>query len=324
MRTFRTHLKLLKSKLRSSSGIQERRTSYSNEHTTSTNLFEPTKVTAGRITHRLVTPVSQSSTKSWRSSTLIESHKQNHSNTAGKLQAIAPSIAEAIFDEQSSLVSARRQETSKVETPENERLLKCDMCNRTFREDIIEKHSLVCLKVQNANRPKFDSKSHRLAGIQTGGKPVQSAFAASSNSKANIQTKPSTDDRIAIKRPSWRDKSDQLRAAIGAARSNDPREKLRYEQELARVNQQCLTKCEFCGRSFNADAAARHIPICQNKAQMMPRKLARGPIDKTVSEVTSRVLANSGAVSRVPLTSTNRVSMEPRKPEQHRRGRNRE
>lgn len=137
MRTFRTHLKLLKSKLRSSSGIQERRTSYSNEHTTSTNLFEPTKVTAGRITHRLVTPVSQSSTKSWRSSTLIESHKQNHSNTAGKLQAIAPSVAEPIFDEQSSLVSARRQETSKVETPENERLLKCDMCNRTFREDII-------------------------------------------------------------------------------------------------------------------------------------------------------------------------------------------
>ena len=28
-----------------------------------------------------------------------------------------------------------------------------------------------------------------------------------------------------------------------------------------------LTKCNFCGRSFNETAAAKHIPLCQKKAK---------------------------------------------------------
>ncbi len=270
------------------------------------------------ITHRLVSPGNQSSTKSKRSSSQILKQNHNHAN----IERSETLAAGTILSEGSMFVETDRQEAPKLESSEIERLLRCDMCNRTFREDIIEKHSVICSKTHNANRPKFDSKSHRLAGIQAGGKPVLSAFAASSTSKPTNQNKPSNDDRILIKRPSWRDKSDQLRAAIGAARSNDPREKLHYEQELARVNKQCLTKCEYCGRSFNAEAAARHIPICQNKAQMMPKKPPGRPIEKTVAEVTSRVLAASTAVSRVPLTSSNRVITEARRSETLRRSRN--
>jgi len=293
----RTHLKLLKSKIRSSSGLPERGTNNCPARFPTT--FPPVNsniVTVPTVVGSVSTPP-------------LPSKRMLYGETA-KLKGLSEERLppeSAYIPQHGGFSSETLIQQEKTPSSKFEQLIKCDRCSRSFREDIIEKHSLICAKNQNVNRPKFDSKTHRLAGIQAGGKPVLSPFAASSGSQ--IKNVP-VEDKIPIKRPSWRDKSDQLRAAIGAARSSDPRDKLRYEQELARVNQQCLTKCEYCGRSFNADAAARHIPICRSKAQMMPRKPPARPIEKTVAEVTSRVLAKSAVV--VPLAASNRTRPVPR------------
>ena len=296
---FRTHLKLLKSKIRSLSGLPDKQT----------RIFpSDNPQAASRTTStapQVILPVSAVSTPPlWSKRVpLGESLKpkapsvnlQDSSNRSTPPSAVVASPPAA------RIVTAE-SESDGFPASQGENLVKCDKCSRTFREDIIEKHISVCAKNQRINRPKFDSKTHRLAGIQVGGKPILSSFVTATPSQPKQVI---ADDTIPIKRPSWRDKSDQLRAAIGAARSSDPRDRLRYEQELARVNQQCLTKCDFCGRSFNPDAAARHIPICRNKAQMMPRKAPSRPIDKTVAEVTSRVLSKSASV--LPLTTSNRT-----------------
>ena len=297
-------MKLLKSKIRSLSGLGERTVGLEG---TRIREFATSPETKGGGARVEAVPESRTKTRS--------------------THARPPTVQREYFPVQDTHISQDRDHpearpkssynpqllttTSKYEvfaaSEDTDALIQCGICNRTFRPDVLERHTSVCAKLNGGNRPKFDSKSHRLAGMQAGGKPVLSDFrGASSVSQQPSQPKTSNnfEDKVICKRPSWRDKSDQLRAAIGAARSTDPRERLRFEQELARVNQQCLTKCEYCGRSFNAEAAARHIPICRNKAQMMPKKVSARPIEKTVAEVTSKVLG------RAPLVASNREKLD--------------
>ena len=303
---FRTHLKLLKSKIRSLSGLP---------NSTARNFPSASIPCDTRTSSNAPPSVSQLnrvSTPPLRSNRVLLTGSLKPNTTTVNIRE--PSLEESAPTLPNPQAHPKSSESSRAveyhppkvvegdaQPPQSDTLVKCDRCSRTFRDDIIDKHASICAKNKSINRPKFDSKTHRMAGIQAGGKAVLSPFVGATQN----QNKPvSQDDKILIKRPSWRDKSDQLRAAIGAARSTDPRDRLRFEQELARVNQQCLTKCDFCGRSFNVEAAARHIPICRNKAQMMPRKIPTKPIEKTVAEVTSRVLSRSAAV--VPLATANR------------------
>jgi len=181
------------------------------------------------------------------------------------------------FDETPAVAGSYR---SDLEIPDgiNKPMQQCMHCSRRFNEDVIEKHEDICGRQKK--RPKFDSRNHRLAGFQ------QAAAVA----KTPLHPKRYEDRAVPVKKANWRDKSDQLRAAIGAARATDPFEKKRFEEDLARATQAALTRCEYCGRSFNSEAAQRHIPLCKSKAMMIPRN------------VTSKVtLAGAGAsVSRVP------------------------
>lgn len=139
----------------------------------------------------------------------------------------------------------------------------CSYCSRRFNVDVLEKHERICAKQKK--RPTFDSSAHRLASI----KETQKVNIIANEKPA---TKTHVDEPfINVKKASWKEKSDQLRAAIGLARAKNPQDRQRYEAELARVNEAALTRCEYCGRSFNAEAAQRHIPFCRNKSLMMPR-----------------------------------------------------
>jgi rubrerythrin len=162
-------------------------------------------------------------------------------------------------------------------------LSQCSSCGRKFNEDVISRHEDICNRQKK--RSPFDSRNHRLAGVV----PTAAQTNATGSSKPKILEAP-----IPVKKASWRDKSDQLRAAIGAARATDPRERMRYEQDLARANQASLTRCEYCGRSFNSEAAQRHIPICRSKAAMIPRQIP-GRIS----------LAGTGASLRTPAAVKN-------------------
>jgi hypothetical protein len=134
----------------------------------------------------------------------------------------------------------------------------CCHCDRKFNLDVIEKHEKVC--ITQKKRPQFNSKQHRLADLNEAQKQVNST-----DNRATLRSD------IPVKRAGWKEKSDQLRAAVALARSTDPAKRRIYEAELARVNEAVLTRCDYCGRSFNADSAQRHIPICRNKSMMIPR-----------------------------------------------------
>ena len=164
-------------------------------------------------------------------------------------------------------------------------LEQCSNCGRKFNQDVISRHQDICCRQKK--RSPFDSRNHRLSGLATN--------AQNNTSKSNPQP---PDSKMYVKKATWRDKSDQLRAAIGAARATDPRERMHYEQELARANQAALTRCDYCGRSFNSEAAQRHIPICRNKASMIPRQIP--------GKVT---LAGTGASLKVPPAPSKRSSM---------------
>ena len=182
---------------------------------------------------------------------------QSRTKTNEKSSYVAPARG---FDEIAAMPSAAPSHSLQPPDDSPKPMKQCIYCERRFNIDVIMKHENICGRQKK--RPKFDSRNHRLAGLQQSGM-----------SKPSSHLKKPEDTPIKVKKATWRDKSDQLRAAIGAARSTDPLEKRRFEDDLARATQATLTPCEFCGRSFNSDAARRHIPICRNKAMMIPRSL---------------------------------------------------
>ena len=63
----------------------------------------------------------------------------------------------------------------------------------------------------------------------------------------------------------------------GAPQSEEEVKLNKIVQQSAQSN---LTKCKFCGRSFNETAAAKHIPICEKKAKENAMKKGGKPIMK--------------------------------------------
>ncbi len=158
----------------------------------------------------------------------------------------------------------------------------CASCSRSFNIETIQKHEKACSKIKR--RTQFNSKQHRLAELND----------ANSRIKTSARFSSATED-IPIKRAGWKEKSDQLRAAVALARATDPEKRRVYEAELARVSEASLTRCEFCRRSFNTEAARRHIPICKSKAMVIPRTVP-GKL----------ILAGAGASIKLPSLGRSR------------------
>ena len=180
----------------------------------------------------------------------------------------------------------------------------CTYCERSFNDDVIEKHERVC--GSQKRRPKFNSKQHRLADLKDAQKQVR-----------NTERSPRvTLSDIPVKRAGWKEKSDQLRAAVALARATDPAKRQMYEAELARVNQAVLTKCDFCGRSFNTEAAQKHIPFCRNKSMMIPRtvpgKVSLGGTGASVKLPSlNRARSEFPKASNIPKNNTRAISIRP-------------
>jgi hypothetical protein len=58
-----------------------------------------------------------------------------------------------------------------------------------------------------------------------------------------------------------------FRANLKKARGQAMSMEEKHAEEVA----QGMVQCGFCGRKFNAHAAARHIPFCETKAKQLPR-----------------------------------------------------
>lgn len=74
--------------------------------------------------------------------------------------------------------------------------------------------------------------------------------------------------------PKWKAESLQLRAGIKQAKNDDYVPTKEEQKILEQARNSGMVKCQFCGRSFNEQAATKHIPFCesQQKKNQMRRK----------------------------------------------------
>lgn len=143
-------------------------------------------------------------------------------------------------------------------------LQECPDCGRKFNPDAFDKHSRVCKKVFASKRKVFDSKEQR------GAEGAQNA-APSRPAPPGRRINPAIPPKGAKegKSSKWKMQSEQFRANLRAAKLSEEGGQA-YEdatKQASAYNAQGLTPCPHCGRSFNEEAAARHIPICARKAK---------------------------------------------------------
>eukprot|EP00826_Nyctotherus_ovalis_P026992 TRINITY_DN2103_c0_g1_i3.p2 TRINITY_DN2103_c0_g1~~TRINITY_DN2103_c0_g1_i3.p2 ORF type:complete len:167 (+),score=39.40 TRINITY_DN2103_c0_g1_i3:107-607(+) len=126
----------------------------------------------------------------------------------------------------------------------------CGYCGRIFNADSLEKHRRVCQERPDKRKRKvFDSKKTRVVDEEQNALPT----------KAEESKKPQK------KASKWKLQSAQFRNALKASGgvnvSSD--KQLQVEIEESSASAQCPT----CRRTFNEEAAKRHIPICANRAK---------------------------------------------------------
>eukprot|EP00397_Hematodinium_sp_SG-2012_P015822 GEMP01016123.1.p1 GENE.GEMP01016123.1~~GEMP01016123.1.p1 ORF type:complete len:345 (+),score=87.12 GEMP01016123.1:989-2023(+) len=155
-----------------------------------------------------------------------------------------------------------------AETIDDGELQPCGSCGRSFNAKALERHIKICKKVFQQKRNAFDAAERRLDHFDSSERPKPAP-------------KKSGAPQVKKKGGNWREKSEAFRAAICNARASedhgDPsapssgqgaeqRKRLEdAERRLAAARDESgdVLQCPHCKRKFNADAAARHIPICQ-------------------------------------------------------------
>eukprot|EP00826_Nyctotherus_ovalis_P023185 TRINITY_DN1783_c0_g1_i12.p1 TRINITY_DN1783_c0_g1~~TRINITY_DN1783_c0_g1_i12.p1 ORF type:complete len:367 (+),score=93.89 TRINITY_DN1783_c0_g1_i12:205-1305(+) len=127
-------------------------------------------------------------------------------------------------------------------------IAKCQHCSRSFNLKSLQKHEKVCQDRPNKKKRKvFDSKKARIVDEEQ--KKLEANTA---------ETKP------AKKIPKWKLQSAQFRNAIKPTKKGEE-----PVQVPAELDERALyVQCDTCGRSFNEEAAKRHIPFCANKARL--------------------------------------------------------
>ncbi|CAD8062105.1 unnamed protein product [Paramecium sonneborni] len=149
------------------------------------------------------------------------------------------------------------QPNIKIQNPEP--LYECSKgCGRTFSKQALQKHEKICVKVFQKQRKQFDAQKHRIISNEQ------------VNHIKNLDKIDQKYEKALAKKQDWKKQSEAFRAAIIAAKggklTNDQKNAM---QEASKSN---LTQCNYCGRSFNQQAAERHIPFCAQKAKIPPKQ----------------------------------------------------
>jgi hypothetical protein len=166
----------------------------------------------------------------------------------------------------------------------------CAHCGRTFNPQSYQRHAKICEKVFIRKRKTFDSAKMRIEGnpdlkefVDHGGADVPNARAGSKKgAKPALERKLSSKEHAATTTAAtpgakWRHQSDAFRAALRSARetteavaSGAP-----LPPPIASAPDPSMKQCPHCSRRFNANAAERHIPVCQG-IRAKPAALRRG------------------------------------------------
>lgn len=144
---------------------------------------------------------------------------------------------------------------------DNMQLFPCRTCGRSFNSNALTKHTRVCKKVFVQKRKAFDVVGSRKP--DDGGQPP--AVTKSSKEPKKVDNK-------------WRKKSDAFRNAMKMSKQIEMAKKGKCKMPDFVPTPEDLDDrkpCPHCGRKFNDDVAARHIPKCKD-TKSKPNRLKRG------------------------------------------------
>ncbi|RNE97585.1 hypothetical protein TraAM80_09250 [Trypanosoma rangeli] len=166
-------------------------------------------------------------------------------------------------------------DTAGSQSSENQHLLPCGLCGRSFRASILARHEAACAKVQKKRRT-FDMKEQRLEGIEG----IREAPAANINASLRGGKRQPAGAAVANsnpgKLPKWKIQHEQFQAAMRAMRQvnaeaggngnnfggSKQRNPLPPPPQPLPEEYDDRVPCPHCGRKFAELTAQRHIPKC--------------------------------------------------------------
>jgi hypothetical protein len=171
----------------------------------------------------------------------------------------------------------------------------CPDCGRSFNENAFERHAKVCAKVFMSKRKTFDSKKARIMGLadQNGQDALQIAKEAARRERQSGNRGGGGGRGGGRggggKGGKWEEESRAFRDAMKAARQFSKAEKsgAPLPAHVPSGPDPNLTPCPHCGRRFNAKAADRHIPQCQN-IKAKPSRLLKNSGMGAVASATNK------------------------------------
>ena len=132
-----------------------------------------------------------------------------------------------------------------------------------FNEKALAKHSKICKKVFQTKRKAFDAQEVRLKRVEAGGGSVASEIKENIRKNKREELKKAKEPKKPAK---WKAESNRLRTAMAQSRACAEAERKGLPPPPMTVSSEPVednrTPCPHCGRSFNEQAAARHIPKC--------------------------------------------------------------
>lgn len=139
------------------------------------------------------------------------------------------------------------------------RLYPCDICNRNFKQESLQKHRLACKKVSKP-RKIFDSGKQRAEGSDV-------VYAKTRETKKIQIEGVKTENEP--KQSNWREKHNDFIRSVRNARNITLAEKEgrpipKFEPSAVPSD---YVNCPYCNRNFNRTAAERHIPFCETQSK---------------------------------------------------------
>lgn len=183
--------------------------------------------------------------------------------------------------EESGGASYKFDEIEGAEAGGNDERVECPDCGRKFNHSAMAKHAKICKKVFMSKRKKFDISSKRAAEGASEVAVVEEMPA--NRRKPAARPPPKAEVKGGVSKDKWKRQSDQFRANLRAARLAGTGDNEGYEEarkQAADAEDADLTRCQHCNRTFNHEAAARHIPICERKAKeaAMKNRGSKAPV----------------------------------------------
>jgi len=181
-----------------------------------------------------------------------------------------------------------------IESHTQTSLASCNLCNRNFAADRIDKHIVICQKTKSKARKVFDSSKQRAEGSDA--QPAPQTYRKGGNS-----SKPAPKNN-------WRQTHDDFIRSIRAAKQ--------VSKHMASGGKASdlpppppslnpdYVHCQYCDRRFNPEVAERHIPKCATTTNR-PKPPKQKALDVYNKQPNSKGSSMKGNVQNKPKRMSN-------------------